>query len=82
MFTNHSHADDSKETDYTYEYEINVVYEYECTQIIVIVTAWKSSWCVELCHVAIFRLYDIYIVSYVYRYHCAQYSPLLFPLLL
>lgn len=34
---NHSHAVDSKETDYTHEYEINVVYEYECTNIIVII---------------------------------------------
>lgn len=31
-----SHAVDSEETDYIYEYEINAMYEYECTKIIVI----------------------------------------------
>lgn len=32
-----SHAVDSEETDYIYEYEINAMYEYECTKIIVII---------------------------------------------
>lgn len=32
-----SHAVDSEETDYIYEYEINAMYEYECMKIIVII---------------------------------------------